>query len=94
MRIQAVSIDSFGYTDLDLLKIDTEGAERQILSGARGTVERCLPRVMVEIHIPADVGFIRDYFKPLGYELIEIPSRNLTFDAHWIIGYPPNRKEK
>lgn len=33
---------------IDLLKIDTEGFEAQVLSGARRTIERCLPVIIAE----------------------------------------------
>ena len=36
--IRMVTIDSFGYKDVDLIKIDVEGYEMQVLEGAKDTL--------------------------------------------------------
>ncbi len=41
-------IDSYGFSDVDLLKIDCEGAELPVLRGAEDTLLRCHPVVIVE----------------------------------------------
>ena len=46
--VAAIAIDSIGLGRLDLLKIDVEGMEVEVLEGARGTIERCLPIIVVE----------------------------------------------
>lgn len=43
------SLDSFSLPRLDLLKIDVEGYEIPVLSGAQRTIERCKPTILVEI---------------------------------------------
>ena len=47
-RIERVSIDSLGLTDLDLLKLDIEGSEVDALHGAVRTLKRCRPVVIFE----------------------------------------------
>jgi len=42
-------VEAHGLTRLDVLKIDVEGAEYQVLSGARRTLSRFHPRVMIEL---------------------------------------------
>ena len=42
------TLDSFGLTDVDLLKIDCEGFEAFVLEGALDTLARCKPTVIVE----------------------------------------------
>lgn len=42
------TLDSFGFTDLDFLKIDCEGYEENVLKGAIATLKRCRPVVLVE----------------------------------------------
>lgn len=46
------TVDSLAeeYGDPDYIKIDTEGHERPILEGALETIDRCNPRLFVEIH--------------------------------------------
>ena len=48
-----VSLDNY-FRDKDhlpdLIKIDVEGAELNVLKGAKETLARCSPRIMIEIH--------------------------------------------
>ena len=41
-------LDDFGLADVDFMKVDVEGFERQVLEGARETLLRCRPVVIVE----------------------------------------------
>ena len=41
-------LDSFGFTDVDLIKIDCEGYELFVLRGAEEILARCKPVVIVE----------------------------------------------
>jgi FkbM family methyltransferase len=47
-EVRTLTIDSLGLARLDLIKIDVEGMEIEALEGARHTIERCLPIIMVE----------------------------------------------
>jgi len=42
------SIDSFCFTEVDLIKIDVDGCDRQILRGCKETIKKCLPVVFIE----------------------------------------------
>lgn len=46
--IDMVRLDDFGFTDLDFLKVDTEGADALVLRGAEETIRRCRPVCIVE----------------------------------------------
>ncbi|NIQ80597.1 MAG: FkbM family methyltransferase [Anaerolineae bacterium] len=49
--VKAVSLDSDLRSQVpDLIKIDTEGAETRIIDGAMDTIERCRPKLMIELH--------------------------------------------
>ena len=41
-------LDDFGLQDVDFVKVDVEGYERQVLEGGRETLLRCRPVVIVE----------------------------------------------
>lgn len=45
---QSKTVDSFGYTDVGLLKVDTEGCDLKVLQGARETIRRCRPVICFE----------------------------------------------
>lgn len=50
-RLQPVSIeplDQFGLDEVDFIKIDVEGLERQVVLGAAETIRRCRPVIVVE----------------------------------------------
>lgn len=46
--VQMVTLDSLMLDNVDLIKIDCEGYELHVLEGARATLERCRPTVIVE----------------------------------------------
>lgn len=49
--VQAVSIDGLGLIRLDIVKLDVEGMEPEVLEGARQTIERLKPVLIVEWRI-------------------------------------------
>lgn len=42
------TLDSFGLTEVDLIKIDVEGWEHNVVKGAAETIRRCKPVMIVE----------------------------------------------
>jgi FkbM family methyltransferase len=46
--VEMRTLDSFGLSNLDFLKIDCEGYEHHVIEGARETLLRCKPVVIVE----------------------------------------------
>lgn len=46
---EMVRIDDFGFTDVDLVKIDVQGYEPFVVKGAAETLMRCKPVVVVEV---------------------------------------------
>ena len=42
------TLDSHSYDDIDVLKVDVEGLEIPVLNGARETLERCSPIIVIE----------------------------------------------
>ena len=50
MEVAVRTLDSLQLPKVDLLKIDVEGYELEVLRGARRTLERCHPAMMIEMH--------------------------------------------
>jgi FkbM family methyltransferase len=70
--VQVRTLDSYGFTKVDLLKIDVEGHEREVIRGARSLIESCRPAVLVEIeqrHLnEGTVRGVLDEVLSFGYE--------------------------
>lgn len=43
------TLDSYELTDVGFIKVDVEGHEREALAGAKNTIARCRPVILVEI---------------------------------------------
>ncbi len=70
-------LDGFGLADLTAVKLDAEGAEYEVLRGARETLLRCRPVLSVEIeerHRPGSTWAVPAFLDALGYD---------TYWEHW-----------
>lgn len=47
--VQTRTLDSYGFSDVGFIKIDVEGFELQVLEGARGTIARNRPALLIEL---------------------------------------------
>lgn len=70
-----VPMDSVAMTDVDFIKIDVEGHELKVLEGAKETLSKHSPLVMVEIlkNIPGSIAnavAIGQFMEKLGYKLM------------------------
>lgn len=74
------TLDSFDLEDVSFLKIDAEGFEKFILSGAEGTLLRCMPALMIEQkpghgkHFGIGDTDAIPYLEELGYKVVKIMS--------------------
>jgi FkbM family methyltransferase len=70
IAVEARTLDSFGFDDVDFVKIDVEGYERNVISGASETLARFRPRLLVEIeqrHIDEPLTDRIAFIERLGY---------------------------
>lgn len=69
--VEVVTIDSLQLKRVDFIKLDIEGMEAAALSGARATIERERPFMLVEWHI---CGFepIEAFLKSVGYDYVKL----------------------
>ena len=63
MRVRSARLDSLGIDAVDFIKIDVEGAELALLTGARETIRNSRPSMLIEVidrsHLSDAVSFLR-----------------------------------
>ena len=72
--IRMVDLDSLGYTDVDLVKIDVEGYEMEVLRGARNTLSS-VQYLMIELNnntkkYGSSNADVEKYLSQLGFKLL------------------------
>lgn len=63
-------LDDYGFTDVDLIKIDVEGHELKVLLGAERTIRQTKPHLIVEIeqrHLHLPIAEVFNHIQRLGY---------------------------
>lgn len=80
-----ITIDSLNLDLVDYIKIDVEGFEKQVLLGAKDTLERCHPRIVIEIkklaHRPKGDEFsAQEYLLSIGYKKFGFHGADHIFD--------------
>ena len=68
MKVPATSIDAMGFGRLDLLKVDVEGMELEVLAGARQSIDRHHPIMIIE-KIKTDEQSLRNVLAGSGYRI-------------------------
>ena len=67
--VRTKRIDDMGFSDVRFIKIDVEGHEDAVIRGARGTIERDLPVLFVELEERmSDINETIAMMSDLGYE--------------------------
>lgn len=86
---QTRTIDSMGFRDVDIIKIDTEGTEWLVVQGADATIRRDRPVMCIEFwnwEKRAAIGLhnqhMLDYFQSLNYRHVNNRGETLPWDAH------------
>lgn len=69
ITVKVKTIDSHNFSDVGLIKIDTQGYEVPVLLGARQTIINSKPRLIIEVHTPykQQIEKITALLNELGY---------------------------
>ena len=79
VKVRTLTIDSLNLMNVTAMKIDVERAEPLVLAGARETLERCRPTLLVEVLGDEEKAAVRASL-PDFYEVTEI-----TLDRNWML---------
>lgn len=63
---EVITLDSLGLKDVDLIKMDVEGHEKQVVQGSLRTIARCKPVIIAE----QKAGVIGSKYIPAALELM------------------------
>jgi FkbM family methyltransferase len=95
------SLDSLGISCVGVIKIDTEGYEIPILHGAKATIEKYRPRLIIEVHrgtgkaaatFDEELQRIQAILKELGYTWVQHNRQISMRDVQpHIVAYPKVR---
>jgi len=76
MEVETISIDDLELKRLDFLKIDVEGMETEVLSGAERSISTYKPIIMIEI-LKSKPSEIIDFLKKYDYQYHRFRGENL-----------------
>lgn len=71
--VPVVKLDDENLTDIDLVKIDTQGWEYDVLRGMKNIIEKCRPWVMYEIN--EEVDECCKFMEQFDYEVLYVKSK-------------------
>lgn len=71
----------------DFMKIDVEGAERDVLEGGRRLLETCRPKLLLSLHSVALSHWAQGFLRELGYQLTFIQGTP-TSEASEVLAQP------
>lgn len=79
-EIQVVKLDDvIGEQRVHLIKIDVSGGEADVLRGARETIARCRPKLLVSAGTRAVLADVEAVLRPLGYRKIQFYNTTPTY---------------
>jgi FkbM family methyltransferase len=78
--VKQKTLDAYNFPVLDFLKIDVQGAEVDVLTGARKTLERLQPTVLAECYQNNVPNYeIQDFMVSLGYKAVIRVKHDVVF---------------
>ena len=87
LEICAINLDSFiekeGILPPDFIKIDVEGAELDVLKGAKETIVHFRPKIHLsthDVHVPGIDNECRKWMKEVGYRMEKLSSKKRIAD--------------
>jgi FkbM family methyltransferase len=71
LQVPCTTLDDFArkHTAPDIVKIDVEGAESEVLKGAKKVFAESRPHLLCEVHDRANASFVEAWLKDQGYDI-------------------------
>lgn len=92
ITVMCLPIDVMDVPNVDLIKIDVEGAEALVIAGARETISRNDPKLIIEIHHADNDSPIRAMLPGYHFQVIRHPFyqeyQDLYPHHYWLIATP------
>jgi FkbM family methyltransferase len=96
MTVETTTLDDFVASEAipDLIKVDVEGFEVEVLTGARGLLNSAhAPKLLIELHGDDKARQVEAILSARGYHLTDLSGSRLSNGAvghTHIVAYPPN----
>src|ERR1700760_469918 len=71
VNVRKLALDEFDLPRVDLIKIDVEGMEMEALQGAKETIERSHPIMLIE-KIKTDAVHLKQWIEARGYVIVDV----------------------
>jgi len=84
-KIKVIPIDELKYPNIDFIKIDVEGMEKEVLLGAEKTLSLYKPNLLIEMQDATKNKFVFNFLKNYGYKMYWFPVA--TFNSNNFKGY-------
>jgi len=83
--VACVSLDEFAKVNVlpTLIKVDVEGSESEVFSGAEQLFDRCRPNVICEVHDAPNASFVSGWFERKRYA-VEYIGNWPSYPAHLV----------
>lgn len=73
VTVPVARLDSFAFDRVDMIKVDVEGVEVAVLEGARASIARHRPVILLDTHpsLGADIARLQAFADELGYDILD-----------------------
>lgn len=94
--VEMKKLDDYGIGNVGFIKIDVEGHEEAVLTGAAETIKKYLPNLLIESeerHKPNAVNNIKNFLKNFGYQGFFLSHGKLqSIESFSVSTHQPNKK--